>query len=89
MSYRIRMGNSIFDFYGELGETDYHVTVIKYFDGSVMMTETLCGRDRASVWSDPEVIECEHFWGTVVERVRHYGGWECISNSRIGEKEYW
>ena len=83
-----------FEFYAEDFEgphgTDYRVEISELEDGTVEVSESHCGRSRGCFWTDPEVMsEGSHFWLTVQNYIRNWGGWSEISDQRIGEIDRW
>jgi len=79
-----------FSFYGESGDTDFRVVISFTPEDGVTVEESLCGRDRASVWSETEEdYSSEGFWATVKAQADRFGGISEISPCRIGEKDYW
>lgn len=79
-----------FNFYAEdYCGTDYRVEISELEDGVILVEQSLCGRSRGSIWSQPQYYYTEHFWLTVQEMINSFGGIQNISNTRIGQVERW
>lgn len=86
------MNTRTISFYSENEEgingTDYYVEITRY-GNNVTVRESHCGRTRGSIWSEAIEYETDHFWLTVQNLIRNYGGMENISENRIGQVEHW
>lgn len=82
-----------FNFYAEdqegINGTDYHVEISELEDGVILVEESHCGRTRGSIWSTPQSYYDDHFWLTVQNMIKYFGGMENISKDRIGQVENW
>ncbi len=78
------------DFFAEFGDVDFHITIDFIPEEGVEVTTASCGRDRSSIWTDPETVPVRGgYWEAAQEEIRRWGGKGAIWPTRIGQKEYW